>query len=86
MLANKANIQQTPLATRGDSDVSKDEKEGSIKYEVRQLSREDSASFRAVTRTIPPFIPAHDITRGVLQAVQTTLDFAFMLAVMCVSF
>ncbi|KAJ7319324.1 CTR copper uptake transporter [Mycena albidolilacea] len=30
----------------------------------------------------PPFIPAHDITRGALHALQTLLGFAFMLAVM----
>ncbi|KAJ6492246.1 CTR copper uptake transporter [Mycena sanguinolenta] len=30
----------------------------------------------------PPFIPAHDIMRGVMHAAQTLLGFAFMLAVM----
>ncbi|KAJ7138879.1 Ctr copper transporter family-domain-containing protein [Mycena filopes] len=30
----------------------------------------------------PPFVPAHDITRGALHAVQAALGFAFMLAVM----
>ncbi|KAF8636060.1 hypothetical protein AX17_003825 [Amanita inopinata Kibby_2008] len=33
-------------------------------------------------RYIPPFIPAHDIARGILHAVQTTINFLFMLAVM----
>jgi len=30
----------------------------------------------------PPFVPAHDIMRGAMHAVQTLLGFAFMLAVM----
>ncbi|KAJ7879036.1 CTR copper uptake transporter [Mycena olivaceomarginata] len=30
----------------------------------------------------PPFVPAHDIARGALHALQTLLGFAFMLAVM----
>jgi hypothetical protein len=36
-------------------------------------------------RPAPPFIRAHDITRGVMHAGQTALGFAFMLVVMCVS-
>ncbi|KAF5353250.1 hypothetical protein D9756_007777 [Leucocoprinus leucothites] len=35
-------------------------------------------------RTIPPFIPSHDIARGLLQGAQATLNFAFMLAAMSV--
>jgi len=34
------------------------------------------------TRTIPPFIPSHDIARGLIQAVQSAFIFVFMLAVM----
>ncbi|KAJ7165437.1 CTR copper uptake transporter [Mycena crocata] len=30
----------------------------------------------------PPFVPAHDVMRGVMHALQATLGFAFMLAVM----
>ncbi|KAJ3576050.1 hypothetical protein NP233_g685 [Leucocoprinus birnbaumii] len=33
-------------------------------------------------RTIPPFIPSNDIARGLLQAAQSFLSFAFMLAAM----
>lgn len=36
-------------------------------------------------RTIPPFIPAHDIARGIMQSVQSGLTFLFMLAVMYIS-
>lgn len=32
----------------------------------------------------PAFVPAHDIARGAMHAVQATLGFAIMLAVMCV--
>ncbi|KAF8812779.1 copper transporter [Phlegmacium glaucopus] len=38
---------------------------------------------RTITlRTIPPFIPAHDIIRGILHAGQAALTFVFMLTVM----
>ncbi|KAI0651640.1 Ctr copper transporter [Trametes meyenii] len=33
-------------------------------------------------RSVPPFIPSHDIPRGVLYAFQATLSYALMLAVM----
>ncbi|KDQ19798.1 hypothetical protein BOTBODRAFT_169849 [Botryobasidium botryosum FD-172 SS1] len=33
-------------------------------------------------RTLPPFIPSHDIPRGVLQAVHSLIGYALMLAVM----
>ncbi|KIK65180.1 hypothetical protein GYMLUDRAFT_160434 [Collybiopsis luxurians FD-317 M1] len=33
-------------------------------------------------RRAPPFIPAHDIVRGIMHAGQAALNFAFMLAVM----
>ena len=33
-------------------------------------------------RSVPPFIPAHDIARGILHAGQVGLGFTFMLAVM----
>ncbi|KAJ3711397.1 copper transporter [Lentinula raphanica] len=33
-------------------------------------------------RRAPPFIPAHDIVRGIMHAGQAALSFAFMLAVM----
>lgn len=35
-------------------------------------------------RNIPPFIPAHDIARGLLHGAQSLLNFAFMLAAMSV--
>lgn len=35
-------------------------------------------------RSAPPFVLSHDIPRGILLMVQVTLNYAFMLAVMCV--
>lgn len=35
-------------------------------------------------RRAPPFIPAHDIVRGILHAGQAAFSFAFMLVVMLV--
>ncbi|TFK88567.1 hypothetical protein K466DRAFT_66691 [Polyporus arcularius HHB13444] len=37
---------------------------------------------RRSPRTIPPFIPSHDVPRGVLFALQALLYYALMLAVM----
>jgi solute carrier family 31 (copper transporter), member 1 len=42
---------------------------------------ETSASIKT-KRTSPPFIPAHDVSRGILHIAQTTLGFFFMLTVM----
>lgn len=36
------------------------------------------------TRFAPPFIPKHDIVRGIMHVGQTAITFAFMLAVMYV--
>lgn len=33
-------------------------------------------------RTIPPFIPSHDVARGFFQGAQSLLSFSFMLAAM----
>ncbi|KAI0824132.1 Ctr copper transporter [Trametes gibbosa] len=43
---------------------------------------ESPARQRRSSRTIPPFIPAHDIPRGVLYAFQALLTYALMLVVM----
>lgn len=40
---------------------------------------------RLTTRSFPPFILTHDVTRGILYLAKTAINFAFMLAVMCVS-
>jgi len=42
----------------------------------------NATSLKATIRTSPPFIPAHDLTRGMLHVVQATLGFLFMLTVM----
>ncbi|KAJ7118335.1 Ctr copper transporter family-domain-containing protein [Mycena epipterygia] len=38
--------------------------------------------FGGVRLTAPPFVPAHDVMRGAMHALQAFLGFAFMLAVM----
>lgn len=40
----------------------------------------------ASRRRVPPFMPSHDILRGVIQAIQSTFSYALMLAVMYVWF
>jgi copper transporter 1 len=47
-------------------------------------SKKKSISVRQSMRSGPPFIPAHDIARGILHMGQAALGFAFMLAVMYV--
>ncbi|KAI0944236.1 hypothetical protein AcW1_001992 [Taiwanofungus camphoratus] len=37
---------------------------------------------RLTTRSFPPFILTHDVTRGILYLAKTAINFAFMLAVM----
>lgn len=40
--------------------------------------------YSRLKRLAVPFIPSHDIARGVMYAGQAALEYAFMLAVMCV--
>lgn len=40
------------------------------------------ARVRSRQRLVPPFIPMHDITRGIFQAVQSLFSYTLMLAVM----
>lgn len=60
--------------------------------DIQELSREQSAETSAdagrkqprpsIVRHIPPFIPSHDIPRGILFAVQMFITYLLMLAVM----
>lgn len=55
--------------------------------EIRSISRIDSPSpnrARKPPRMIAPFIPAHDIPRGAIHALQALLGYTLMLAVMYV--
>jgi len=45
-------------------------------------SNRAAAGVRMSPRVIPPFIASHDIPRGLIQAIQSTLSYALMLAVM----
>lgn len=53
---------------------------------VKEKSANGNASAQdlAAMRSIPPFIPAHDITRGAVFGFEALLRYALMLAVMCV--
>lgn len=51
---------------------------------VMKKSASTTAVFRdaATLRSAPPFIPSHDLLRGLIYAIHMTLQFAFMLIVM----
>ncbi|KAI0639192.1 Ctr copper transporter [Trametes polyzona] len=57
---------------------------GSVEeLKVNELaSQSSSVPARRSPRTLPPFIPSHDIPRGMLYAFQALLSYALMLAVM----
>ncbi|KIJ68748.1 hypothetical protein HYDPIDRAFT_173400 [Hydnomerulius pinastri MD-312] len=48
----------------------------------QELRWRASIVVRTNPRLIPPFIPSHDIPRGIIQAFQSTFSYALMLAVM----
>ena len=50
----------------------------------RDEKNKSPAPVSVTVRTIPPFILAHDVMRGVLQIVQSALKFMLMFAVMSV--
>lgn len=57
----------------GINAAKKEQATGVVRPQVRNV---------LMLRAVPPFIPAHDIARGVLHAAQAALGFAIMLAVM----
>ncbi|KAI5117820.1 hypothetical protein M0805_004950 [Coniferiporia weirii] len=80
ILANKLNAQRPPLDARvssasATSSVAKADGAG-----APVLNKETPET--GFLRTSMPFVPAHDITRGIMHAGQSALEFAFMLAVM----
>ncbi|KAI0374383.1 hypothetical protein BV20DRAFT_961534 [Pilatotrama ljubarskyi] len=55
---------------------------------INELPSQSNVPVRSrvrVARTVPPFVPSHDLPRGVLYAFHTLLTYALMLAVMCVA-
>ena len=93
IMANKLNVQRPLLGVRPQS-MSKNEKEKVPESAVAEVEDLPSPAVRKGTglrgvrnimRTVPPFIPSHDIPRGLVYASQVALEFAFMLAVMCVT-
>jgi copper transporter 1 len=61
-----------------------DEMTSSSSHQSAQHSSTDSKSQRSspIRRTIMPFIPSHDLTRGALYALQSLVSYLLMLAVM----
>ena len=93
IMANKLNVQRPLLGVRPQS-MSKNEKEKVPESAVTEVEDLPSPTVRKgmglrgvrnIMRTIPPFIPSHDIPRGLVYGAQVALEFAFMLAVMCVT-
>ncbi|THH04360.1 hypothetical protein EW145_g5575 [Phellinidium pouzarii] len=82
ILANKLNAQRPPLDARTStaSTSSSIVKAG----EVVAPTLSKGVSNGSLTRITMPFVPAHDVTRGIMHAGQAGLEFAFMLAVMFV--
>lgn len=54
----------------------------SNKIDVIEERIPSSVAVRSRSRLVPPFIPRHDITRGIFQAVQSLFSYTLMLAVM----
>ncbi|KAG6328234.1 hypothetical protein ID866_10855 [Astraeus odoratus] len=50
--------------------------------EIRSLPHGPRHASRSTLRLIPPFIPSHDITRGMVHVIQSAFTYALMLIVM----
>ncbi|KAJ8588209.1 hypothetical protein M405DRAFT_863125 [Rhizopogon salebrosus TDB-379] len=50
--------------------------------EATSSGQTNSGTVRSRPRSVPPFIPMHDIPRGILQGVQSLFSYILMLAVM----
>ena len=66
VLANKLNISSVATSEEGD----------------RPSSKNSQPSHDTVRRRIPPFIPSHDVPRGIMRVIIASINFLFMLAVM----
>ncbi|EIN05663.1 hypothetical protein PUNSTDRAFT_106633 [Punctularia strigosozonata HHB-11173 SS5] len=77
-LSDKFNSSDIATSKRPDL------KEKNSSYTAPDLDYKRPASLRQsmAVRMSTPFIPSHDIPRGIIQAAQTGLGFAFMLVVM----
>ena len=72
------------IIVRKELAAAAEESEKSEKPLKSSASAKPSATGIIGSRTALPFIPAHDIPRGLLHMGQTAFGFAFMLAVMYV--
>lgn len=72
--------QQAEIAYTNAQNVSSDSKLQTYKSQssLPRLSKLPSVVGIITLRTVPPFIPAHDISRGILHAAQSALTFVFM--------
>ncbi len=69
-------LQSSKVKEVGTSDIEE--------VNVSPLPSQPGRRLQRPIRTIPPFIPSHDIPRGALFAFQALLYYVLMLAVMCV--
>jgi copper transporter 1 len=71
VLANKLNTSSVATSEECDKPSSKSSQ-----------SSHDMHDASGLRRRIPPFIPSHDVPRGIMQVVIASMKFLFMLAVM----
>ncbi|EPQ60924.1 copper transporter [Gloeophyllum trabeum ATCC 11539] len=87
MVANQPGVVPLDSSPTSASDGKSDdgEVEVELRYGPRGASSDEKGSTQSVpprTRTIAPFIPRHDFSRGTLYAVQALIGYALMLCVM----
>lgn len=75
----------SPVSSNDTSEKSLDLKRD-IQEEPRQMLSSLPNRQANYTRTIPPFIPAHDLPRGIMHGAQALLGYLLMLAVMYVCY
>jgi len=71
VLANKLNISSVATSEECDRQSSN-----------RSQSNRSQPLRDALKRRVPPFIPSHDVPRGIIEVVLASIKFLFMLAVM----
>jgi len=77
--AEKVQVSSPPVQGK---EGSQDEQSVSVTQSIDHPPTEVTRRFRRHDRLIAPFIPAHDLPRGAIHAVQALLGYTLMLAVM----
>lgn len=80
ILSNRINAQRPAYDTKAST--SSITKADGVVAEPTLKKESPTSRFERLSM---PFIPSHDIPRGILHAGQAALEFSFMLVVMCVS-